>query len=142
MEAGRVDLAPVLLLHGIGANSLPPFRDPVPSVRRSASAAECTGNRLGAFRWRVTDAAAGGAISAHRWDAAGEVMRARDDHRSGFYGRACKNHVEGGLRRAPDALEAARADNLAKPCSPTCAPSAAPTSCDSEVGTQITVEPA
>jgi hypothetical protein len=27
-----------------------------------------------------------------------------------------QNHVEGRLRRAPDALEAARADNLAKPC--------------------------
>jgi hypothetical protein len=44
------------------------------------------GNRLGAFRWRVTDAAAGGSIPPIS------------------------------LRRAPDALEAARADNLAKPC--------------------------
>jgi len=44
-----------------------------------------------------------------------EVVRARDDHRSGF-AVAPQNHVEGRLRRAPDALEAARADNLAKPC--------------------------
>ena len=30
------------------------------------SAAECTGQPPGVFRWRVTDAAAGGSISAHQ----------------------------------------------------------------------------
>ena len=39
-----------------------------PGTERSkpASAAGCTGQPLGAFRWRVTDVAADGAISAHR----------------------------------------------------------------------------
>jgi hypothetical protein len=70
------------------------------------------------------------------------VVRARDDHRSGF-AVAPQNHVEGRLRRAPDALEAARAPITSRSRAwPACAPSAAPTSCDSEVGTKTIVEPA
>ena len=53
-----------------------------------------------------------------------------------------QNHVEGRLRRAPDALEAARPDYLANPCLAGLRRAPAPASCDSEVGTQTIIEPA
>src|ERR1700731_1731741 len=47
--------------------------------------------------------------------AAGEVVRARAITATVLRSRL-QNHVEGRLRRAPDALEAARPDYLANPC--------------------------
>ena len=43
-----------------------PFRDRVPSARSPLPPPSVPNNRLRAFRWRVTDVAADGAISAHR----------------------------------------------------------------------------
>ena len=73
--------------------------------------------------------------------AAGEVVRARAIPAMVLRSRL-QNHVEGRLRRAPDALEAARPDYLANPVPRRLAPGAAPTACDSEVGTQTIIEPA
>jgi len=72
------------LLEGDGFEPSVPRRDSVPGRDRptmrwfgpdsplegdgveARSAAECTGQPPGAFCWRVTDAAAGGSISAHQ----------------------------------------------------------------------------
>src|SRR5712672_1217542 len=84
-------------------------------VDLEASAAECPGNRTGGFPlaryrrrrgWVDLRPSAYGTPRA-KWCApatiTARVLRSR-----------LQNHVEGRLRRAPDALEAARADNLAK----------------------------
>jgi hypothetical protein len=89
-----------------------------PGTERSkpASAAECTRQSPGGFplaryrRRRGSDLRPSAyGTSRARWCApatiTARVLRSR-----------LQNHVEGRLRRAPDALEAARADNLAKPC--------------------------
>src|SRR6202011_724658 len=90
-----------------------PVGDRVPSVRRLLPPPSVPGHRLGALRWRVT-----GWRDLHPsayGHAAGEVVRARAITAMVLRSRL-QNPVEGRLRRAPDALEAARPDYLANPC--------------------------
>src|SRR6202040_2792404 len=87
-----------------------------PGTKRStaASAAEYTGPpRLGALRWRVTR---GGVISTHRPMGTPRARRCARAITAMVLRSRLQNHVEGRLRRAPDALEAARPDYLANPC--------------------------
>src|ERR1700719_1440155 len=121
-------LGPALHTHRFGPPSCRPRDGPVrhteitrwrPGTKRStpASAAEYTATACGLSAgalpgWRDLHPSAYG-------HAAGEVVRARAITAMVLRLRL-QNHVEGRLRRAPDALEAARPDYLANPRAARC----------------------
>jgi hypothetical protein len=125
----------------------------LPSVRSPLPPPSVPGNRLGAFRWRVTGAAALPAPPRYR------RRRGWVDLRPSAYGtpraRWCapatitarvlrsrlQNHVEGRLRRAPTLLKPPAPITSRSRASPACVPSAALTSCDSEAARRPSSNP-